>query len=57
MGPYQYAMHLISGPRLPFTAVYFGSIIMTIYFSVGVSSTHLVECYASNHLDSFDPQF
>jgi hypothetical protein len=37
MGPMQYAMHLISGPRLPFTAAYFGSIIMTIYFAVGVS--------------------
>ena len=36
MGPYQYAVHLISGPRLPFTAAYFGSIIMTIYFAVGV---------------------
>jgi hypothetical protein len=30
-------MHLISGPRLPFTAVYFGAIAMTIYFVVGVS--------------------
>ena len=38
MGPMQYAMHLISGPRLPFTAAYFGSIIMTIYFAIGVSS-------------------
>lgn len=37
MGPYQYATHLMSGPRLPFTAAYFGSIVMTIYFAVGVS--------------------
>ena len=37
MGPYQYAMHLISGPRLPFTAVYLGSIVMTVYFAAGVS--------------------
>lgn len=36
MGPYQYAVHLMSGPRLPFTAAYFGSIVMTIYFAVGV---------------------
>jgi len=36
MGPYQYAVHLISGTRLPFTAAYFGSIAMTIYFAVGV---------------------
>lgn len=39
MGPYQYAVHLISGPRLPFTAAYFGSIAMTIYFAVGVRLT------------------
>lgn len=37
MGPYQYATHLISGPRLPFTATYFGAIGLTIYFAVGVS--------------------
>lgn len=33
----QLAQHLISGPRLPFTAAYFGSIAMTLYFSLGVS--------------------
>ncbi|KAF9695816.1 hypothetical protein EKO04_006209 [Ascochyta lentis] len=27
--------HLISGPRLPFTAAYFGSIALTLYFSLG----------------------
>ncbi|OAP60756.1 hypothetical protein AYL99_05758 [Fonsecaea erecta] len=41
MGPIQYATHLLSGPRLPFTAAYFGSIIMTIYFAVGLHSTIL----------------
>ncbi|EXJ58841.1 hypothetical protein A1O7_06271 [Cladophialophora yegresii CBS 114405] len=41
MGPMQYTMHLISGPRLPFTAAYFGSIIMTIYFAIGLHSTIL----------------
>lgn len=41
MGPYQYATHLLSGPRLPFTAAYFGSIIMTIYFAVGVRFHHV----------------
>lgn len=30
-------MHLLSGPRLPFTATYFGAIVLTIYFAVGVS--------------------
>ncbi len=29
--------HLISGPRLPFTAAYFGTIVLTLYFSLGVS--------------------
>ena len=29
--------HLLSGPRLPFTAAYFSSIALTLYFSVGVS--------------------
>jgi len=41
MGPYQYAIHLMSGARLPFTAAYFGSIVMTIYFAVGLHSTIL----------------
>lgn len=39
MGPYQYAVHLISGPRLPFTATYLGAIVLTIYFAVGVSDS------------------
>ena len=37
MGPWAYAQHLISTPRLPFTAAYFGSLGLTIYFSIGVS--------------------
>ena len=37
MGPLVYAKHLVSGPRLPFTAAYFGAIAMTLYFAVGVS--------------------
>ncbi|KAF7503375.1 hypothetical protein GJ744_003939 [Endocarpon pusillum] len=41
MGPRQYIQHLISGPRLPFTAAYFGSIALTIYFAVGLHSTIL----------------
>src|SRR3984885_626737 len=38
MGPIQYAQHLTSGSRLPFTAAYFGTIALTMYFAVGVSS-------------------
>ncbi|KAL2817847.1 Got1/Sft2-like family-domain-containing protein [Aspergillus granulosus] len=41
MGPAIYAKHLVSGPRLPFTAAYFGSIAMTLYFAVGLHSTFL----------------
>jgi hypothetical protein len=36
MGPWAYATHLVSTPRLPFTAAYFGSIALTLYFSLGV---------------------
>ena len=38
MGPVPYARHLTSGPRLPFTAPYFTSIALTLYFAVGVST-------------------
>ncbi|KAI9376787.1 Got1/Sft2-like family-domain-containing protein [Aspergillus egyptiacus] len=41
MGPRTYARHLVSGPRLPFTAAYFGSIAMTLYFAIGLHSTLL----------------
>ncbi|KAF2667429.1 SFT2-domain-containing protein [Microthyrium microscopicum] len=41
MGPIQYALHLFSGPRLPFTAAYFGSIGLTLWFSIGLHSTFL----------------
>jgi len=37
MGPLTYAKHLLSTPRLPFTAAYFGAITLTLYFAVGVS--------------------
>lgn len=41
MGPLVYAKHLVSGSRLPFTAAYFGSIAMTLYFAIGLHSTLL----------------
>jgi len=41
MGPWQYALHLFSTPRLPFTGAYFGSIALTLYFSLGLHSTLL----------------
>ncbi|TVY22743.1 Protein transport protein [Lachnellula hyalina] len=41
MGPITYAQHLISTPRLPFTAAYFGSIALTLYFSLGLGNTIL----------------
>ena len=40
MGPMAYVQHLASGPRLPFTAAYFGSIGLTLYFAIGVSQKH-----------------
>ncbi|KAI5855691.1 Got1/Sft2-like family-domain-containing protein [Tricharina praecox] len=40
-GPITYAKHLMSTPRLPFTAAYFGTILCTLYFSVGLQSTIL----------------
>lgn len=41
MGPWAYIQHLASGPRLPFTGAYFGSIALTLYFSIGLHSTIL----------------
>ncbi|KAK0365588.1 Protein transport protein sft2 [Friedmanniomyces endolithicus] len=41
MGPMVYARHLISAERLPFTATYFGSIGLTLYFALGLQSTLL----------------
>ncbi|MCJ1368308.1 protein transport protein sft2 [Acarospora aff. strigata] len=41
MGPLTYARHLLSTPRLPFTAAYLGSISLTLYFAVGLHSTLL----------------
>lgn len=40
-GPVAYTMHLVSAPRLPFTVAFFGSIFLTLYFSVGLQSTIL----------------
>jgi hypothetical protein len=39
MGPWSYVKHLTSGARLPFTAAYFGSIALTLYFAIGVSKS------------------
>ncbi|KAK0509481.1 hypothetical protein JMJ35_007875 [Cladonia borealis] len=41
MGPVTYAKHLISGPRLPFSAAYFGSIGLTLFFAIKLHSTIL----------------
>ncbi|KAH6636705.1 Got1/Sft2-like family-domain-containing protein [Chaetomium tenue] len=41
MGPLAYLQHLASTPRLPFTAAYFGSLGLTLYFSIGLQSTIL----------------
>ncbi|KXH59187.1 hypothetical protein CSAL01_10589 [Colletotrichum salicis] len=41
MGPMAYMKHLVSGQRLPFTAAYFGSLGLSMYFSLGLHSTIL----------------
>lgn len=41
MGPLAYLQHLVSTPRLPFTAAYFGSLGLTLYFSIGVRQPSL----------------
>ncbi|KAL8621600.1 hypothetical protein ACOMHN_036833 [Nucella lapillus] len=38
-GPYNHLKHLFSMNRLPFTAVYFGTMFATVYFSMWVHST------------------
>ncbi|ODQ81798.1 hypothetical protein BABINDRAFT_31849 [Babjeviella inositovora NRRL Y-12698] len=40
-GPVNYIQHLISKDRLPFTVIFFGSVISTIYFAVVVKSSIL----------------
>lgn len=37
MGPMAYVQHLLSGPRLPFTGAYLGSMALSLYFAIGVS--------------------
>lgn len=51
MGPWTYVQHLASTPRLPFTAAYFGSIGLTLYFSLGVS--HISVLSAAVDTDRF----
>jgi len=41
MGPLVYVKHLVSTERLPFTATYFGSIALTLYFALGLRITIL----------------
>ncbi|KAK5168250.1 protein transport protein sft2 [Saxophila tyrrhenica] len=41
MGPMVYVRHLVSQERLPFTATYFGSIALTLWFALGLRSTIL----------------
>jgi len=49
-GPIAYASHLVSTPRLPFTAAYFGTIALTLYFSLGLHSTILTLLAAISQL-------
>lgn len=43
-GPINHLKHLASPERLPFSVAYVGSLVATIYFSVGVSTTRYRLC-------------
>ena len=51
MGPWAYVQHLISTPRLPFTAAYFGSIALTLYFSLGASIFLFPVCHPTRLIE------
>ncbi|KAF5656877.1 transport SFT2 [Fusarium circinatum] len=61
MGPMNYVYHLLSTPRLPFTAAYFGSITLTLVFALKLfpygiywaALCHIVWCKASNSMDDW----
>ena len=53
MGPLTYAKHLLSTPRLPFSAAYFGSIALTLYFAVGVSPRPFYSTISSSGPSTF----
>jgi uncharacterized MnhB-related membrane protein len=50
MGPMNYVYHLLSGPRLPFTGAYFGSILLTLVFALKVSHCSLRSPFFTNSL-------
>lgn len=51
MGPWSYAKHLVSGPRLPFSAAYFGSIGLTLYFAIGVRTIIPCRSFSTTSID------
>lgn len=51
MGPWAYLQHLASTPRLPFTAAYFGTLGLTLYFSIGVSWPMAFACIRDQWTD------
>ena len=53
MGPWAYVLHLLSGPRLPFTSAYLGSIALTLYFSIGVNISQTSGPPSHNCTDDF----
>lgn len=38
-GPWAHVKHMMSIERLPFTVAYIGTMVLTLYFSLGVSLT------------------
>ncbi|TXT13714.1 hypothetical protein VHUM_01081 [Vanrija humicola] len=38
-GPWNHVKHIMSAERLPFSAAYFGSLALTLFFAIGIRST------------------
>jgi hypothetical protein len=46
-GPMNHFKHMLKKDRLPFTAVYLGTLLLTLYFAMGLQSTILTTIAAS----------
>ena len=60
-GPYNHLVHLLSRERLPFTSIYLSSLILTLYFAMGLQSailTPIAACaqviFKSKHISKLE---
>jgi hypothetical protein len=51
VGPINHIKHLLSKERLPFSLVYFGSLGLTLYFSIGVCVSTFMKSGNYSHPD------